>query len=110
MLKDVQMLGIYAKTLFGIRKTKLDSTKPYIFYNYSKNKFEHLNKYFFPQTPRSSCVTNMHIFLFIITNFNDVERETSLSWRAKYIFKNHILVIRTTKQKLQSIPEDVSNT
>lgn len=35
MLTDVQILGIYAKTLFGIRKTKLD---------FIKNKFERLNK------------------------------------------------------------------
>ena len=44
MLTDVQILGIYAKTLFVIKKTKLDSIKPYIFYNYNKNKFESLNK------------------------------------------------------------------
>ena len=44
MLTDVQILGIYAKTLFGIRKTKLDFIKLYIFYNHSKNKFERLNK------------------------------------------------------------------
>ena len=35
MLADVQILGIYAKTLFGIRKTKLD---------FIQNKFERLNK------------------------------------------------------------------
>ena len=44
MLIDVQILEIKAKILFCIMKTvELDSIKPYIFYNYSKNKFEWLN-------------------------------------------------------------------